>query len=227
VETKPNSSLAEKLRDGSLYERAPSSLRAQVQARLREETNKKRPSPWSWSWRAAGLPFIGGGIAGIGLCSLVFMTLLLMQRPSGPGALEQEIVASHVRALMSSRTVDVLSSDQHTVKPWFNGRIDYAPPVVDPQAQGFPLVGGRLDYVDHRPVAVMIYRYLKHPIDLYVFPDDHAKGAPLSTPLVTQSSDGYSLVEWRQDGMTYWAISDASPAYVKRFADAIRERTRQ
>ena len=227
METKPNASLGEKLRDGSLYERAPSSLRTQVQARLREETNKKRPSPWNWSMRAAGLPFIGGGIAGICLCTLVFMTVLLMQRPAGPGALEQEIVASHVRALMSSRTIDVLSSDQHTVKPWFNGRIDYAPPVVDPQAKGFPLVGGRLDYVDHRPVAVMIYRYLKHPIDLYVFPDDHAKSASLSTPPVTQSSDGYSLVEWRQDGMTYWAISDASPAYVKRFADAIREGTRQ
>jgi anti-sigma factor RsiW len=231
VETKPNSTLGEKLRDGSLYERAPSSLRAQVQARLTEQANKKRPSAWHWSWRAAGLPFVGGGIAGIGLCSLVFMTVLLMQRPSGPGTLEQEIVASHVRALMSSRTMDVLSSDQHTVKPWFNGRIDYAPPVVDPQAKGFPLVGGRLDYVDHRPVAVMIYRYLKHPIDLYVFPDEHGKGASVSsssaTPLVTQSSDGYSLVEWRQDGMTFWAISDASPVYVKRFADAIREGVRQ
>jgi anti-sigma factor RsiW len=227
VETKSNSSLGEKLRDGSLYEKAPSSLRAQVQARLREETSKKRPSPWGWSWRAAGLPFIGGSVAGIGLCSLVFMTVLLMQRPAGPGALEQEIVASHVRALMSARTMDVLSSDQHTVKPWFNGRIDYAPPVVDPQAQGFPLVGGRLDYVDHRPVAVMIYRYLKHPIDLYVFPDDHARGASSPTPLVTQSSDGYALVQWRQDGMTYWAISDASPAYVRRFADAIRAGTRQ
>jgi anti-sigma factor RsiW len=103
--------------------------------------------------------------------------------------------------------------------------------VVDPQAQGFPLVGGRLDYVDHRPVAVMIYRYLKHPIDLYVFPDDHGKSdgktASSPTPLTTQSNDGYSLVEWRQDGMVYWAISDASPVYIKRFAEAIRAGTRQ
>jgi anti-sigma factor RsiW len=231
VETKSNSTVGEKLRDGSLYERAPSSLHAQVRARLNEERAKqrapKRPSPWSSLMRAAGLPFIGGGVAGIALCSMVFMTVLLLQRPASSGALEQEIVASHVRALMSSRTVDVVSSDQHTVKPWFNGRIDYAPPVVDPAAQGFPLVGGRLDYVDHRPVAVMIYRYLKHPIDLYVFPDDPARGEPASTALLTQSSDGYSLVEWRQDGMRYWAISDASPVYIKRFADAIRAGTRQ
>ncbi|QIE28288.1 hypothetical protein SBC1_63920 (plasmid) [Caballeronia sp. SBC1] len=233
METRSNSSLAEKLRDGSLYERAPESLRAQVQARLKAETARKSPSLWPWngSWRMAGLPFIGGGIAGIGLCSLVFMTLLWTQQPSRGGDLQQEIVSSHVRALMSARTMDVLSSDQHTVKPWFNGRIDYAPPVVDPEAQGFPLVGGRLDYVDHRPVAVMIYRYLKHPIDLYVFPDDHGKSdgksASSSTPLITQSDDGYSLVEWHQDGMVYWAISDASPVYIKRFAEAIRAGTRQ
>jgi anti-sigma factor RsiW len=226
-----NATLAEKLRDGSLYERAPESLRAQVQARLQAETAKKSPSPWNWSWRMSGLPFIGGGVAGIGLCSLVFMTLLWTRQPPRGGDLQQEIVSSHVRALISERPMDVLSSDQHTVKPWFNGRIDYAPPVVDPQAQGFPLVGGRLDYVDHRPVAVMIYRYLKHPIDLYVFPDDHGKSdgktASSPTPLTTQSNDGYSLVEWRQDGMVYWAISDASPVYIKRFAEAIRAGTRQ
>ena len=231
METKSNSSLAEKLRDGSLYERAPESLRVQVHARMKAEAARKNPSPWNWSWRMAGLPFVGGGIAGVGLCSLVFMTLLWSQPPPRGGDLQQEIVASHVRALMSARTMDVLSSDQHTVKPWFNGRIDYAPPVVDPQAQGFPLVGGRLDYVDHRPVAVMIYRYLKHPIDLYVFPEDHGKNdvksAPSSTPLITQSDDGYSLVQWRQDGMVYWAISDASPVYIKRFAEAIKAGTRQ
>ncbi|CAN7279289.1 anti-sigma factor family protein [Caballeronia sp. 15711] len=222
-----NVTLAEKLRDGSLYERAPESLRAQVQARLKAETAKKSPSPWNWSWHMSGLPFVGGGVAGIGLCSLVFLTLLWTQQPTRGGDLQQEIVSSHVRALISERPIDVVSTDQHTVKPWFNGRIDYAPPVVDPQAQGFPLVGGRLDYVDHRPVAVMIYRYLKHPIDLYVFPEDHGKSGPSSTPLTTQSNDGYSLVEWRQDGMVYWAISDASSVYVKRFAEAIRAGTRQ
>ena len=142
METRSNSSLAEKLRDGSLYERAPESLRAQVQARLKAETARKSPSlPWNGSWRMAGMPFVGGGIAGIGLCSLVFMTLLWTQQPPRGGDLQQEIVSSHVRALMSARTMDVLSSDQHTVKPWFNGRIDYAPPVVDPA--GARLSAGR------------------------------------------------------------------------------------
>jgi anti-sigma factor RsiW len=225
METRPDSSLAEKLRDGSLYERAPAHLRAQVLAKLKEETDRKRPLKVSWPGRMFGLPFmpfVSGGLAGICLCSLAFMTFFLTQVPSRSGNVEQEIVASHVRALISSRDIDVISTDQHTVKPWFNGRIDYAPPVVDPRAQGFPLVGGRLDYVDHRPVAVLVYRYLKHPIDLYVFPDKGGKDGAKAASLTTQSNDGYSLVEWRQDGMVYWAISDASATYVKQFANAIK-----
>lgn len=220
METNNEVSLAEKLRDGSLYERAPSSLHAQVRARLSEQQNKTSWFSLNWPMRSASLLFAGGGIAGICACALVFLSVMVFQRPAGTGAIKQEIVASHVRALMSSRTMDVLSSDQHTVKPWFNGRIDYAPPVVDPQAQGFPLVGGRLDYVDHRPVAVMIYRYLKHPIDLYVFPDTGGH-ATVATALTTETSEGYSLIKWRQNGMVFWAITDASPVYLKRFADAV------
>jgi anti-sigma factor RsiW len=228
METRPDSSLAEKLRDGSLYERAPAHLRAQVLAKLKEETDKEQRSKTSRRGRMIGLPslsllpFVSGGVAGICLCSLAFMTFFLTQAPSRSGNVEQEIVASHVRALISSRDIDVISTDQHTVKPWFNGRIDYAPPVVDPRAQGFPLVGGRLDYVDHRPVAVLVYRYLKHPIDLYVFPDKNGKDGVKATPLSTQTNDGYSLVEWRQDGMVYWAISDASVTYIKQFANIVR-----
>ncbi|SAL23501.1 putative transmembrane anti-sigma factor [Caballeronia sordidicola] len=220
METNHDVSLAEKLRDGSLYERAPSSLHAQVRARLNEQYKKKQRFSWNWSMRSAGLLFAGGGVTGACACALIFLSVMFFQRPAGTAAIEQEIVASHVRALMSSRTMDVLSSDQHTVKPWFNGRIDYAPPVVDPQAQGFPLVGGRLDYVDHRPVAVMIYRYLKHPIDLYVFPDSGGHTA-VPTAMAAQSSEGYSLIKWRQNGMVFWAITDASPIYLKRFADAV------
>jgi anti-sigma factor RsiW len=220
VETNREVSLAEKLRGGSLYERAPSSLHAQVRAQLNEQHTERSWFSLNWPTRSGGLLFASGGIAGICACALVFLSVMLFQRPAGTGAIEQEIVASHVRALMSSRTMDVLSSDQHTVKPWFNGRIDYAPPVVDPQAQGFPLVGGRLDYVDHRPVAVMIYRYLKHPIDLYVFPDTGGHSA-VPASMTSATSEGYSLIKWRQNGMVFWAITDASPVYLKRFADAV------
>jgi anti-sigma factor RsiW len=220
METKSSSSLGETLRNGSLYERAPSHLRAEVLAQVRQAQEKKRRTGWHWPLRGAGLTFAGGGLAGIALCSLMFATVLWMQPVVRSHDVAQEIVASHVRALMSSRDIDVMSTDQHTVKPWFNGRIDYAPPVVDLAAQGFPLVGGRLDYVDHRAVAVMIYRYLKHPIDLYVFPD--ASGKAEAGTVKTQTEDGYSLVEWHKNGMTYWAISDASAEYLKRFVEAIR-----
>ena len=183
--------------------------------------------------RRIGWSFAGGGFAGIALSVLLGVTVLPGVRWLGsstaqsPSTLfEQQIVASHVRALMSSREMDVLSSDQHTVKPWFNGRIDYAPPVIDPRAAGFPLVGGRLDYVGDRPVAVMVYRYLKHPIDLYVFPDagEGASGAPSSTGSAqhAMSKQGYSIIEWKHGGMIFWAITDASMPNLTSFVDAVR-----
>jgi anti-sigma factor RsiW len=226
METKPYASLGDALRDGSLYERAPVYLREQVLAAIREESRKKRRLEWPWTARAFGLPFVGGGVMGAALCSLVLMMVFWTPLAVRSDDVGQEVVASHVRALISSRPIDVISTDQHTVKPWFNGRIDYAPPVIDPREQGFPLVGGRLDYVDHRPVAVMVYRYLKHPIDLYVFPEstNKATSSPSApTAMHVQSREGYSLVEWHQNGMTYWAISDASATYVKQFASAISE----
>lgn len=225
--TKPGSTLGEKLRDGSLYEHAPRPLRAQVLARLGELADQHKPASdeprerrfkrphWPLGWT-----FVGGGVTGAALCAAVLASLIWAQPRPQPDGIDQEIVASHVRALISARAIDVISTDQHTVKPWFNGRIDYAPPVIDTQAQGFPLVGGRLDYVGHRPVAVMIYRYLKHPLDLYVFPE---KAGKETAAVTTESSDGYSIVRWNQNGMTFWAISDASAVYVQRFAEAIRQ----
>ncbi|MDE1181014.1 anti-sigma factor [Paraburkholderia sp.] len=237
METRRTSSLEQTLHDGALYERAPAYLREQVRAGLRDDTARTEPRG---GWRDAlrgprggggfRLPWIGGGVVGMAfgalLASLVLLALPVLQhRGGGDGSdVAQEIVASHVRALMSDRAIDVVSTDQHTVKPWFNGRIDYAPPVVDPAAQGFPLVGGRLDYVDHRAVAVLIYRYLKHPIDLYVFPAARGASNPPAAPnapTVTRSAEGYALVEWQHDGMIYWAVSDASPVYVEQFAEAI------
>ena len=119
-----------------------------------------------------------------------------------------ELVASHVRAQLSGRDIDVISTDQHTVKPWFNGRIDYAPPVEDLAASGFPLAGGRLDYIGHRRVAVLTYRHAKHVIDVYVLPaDDPAAGKP--GPAIIR--DGYALARWSDSGMMWWAVTDAAP----------------
>ena len=145
---------------------------------------------------------------------------LWLQRPGRPDPIEGQIVASHVRALLSGHPIDVISTDEHTVKPWFNGRLDYAPPVIDLASQGFPLVGGRVDYVDGRRVAVLIYHTGKHPIDLYLFP---AAGG--SAALTARSDAGYSLETWTAAGMRYWAITDAESAALRRFVQALRATT--
>ncbi|GGD64234.1 anti-sigma factor family protein [Caballeronia grimmiae] len=223
-------SLDTRLNDGSLYQHAPVHLRAQVLARVREESQRsQKPEQGRRPWRlglALPGPFFGGAFTGATLSAMVLGAMLWFQtapRPASDAPLAQEIVSSHVRALMSDRPIDVLSSDKHTVKPWFNGRIDYAPPVVDPAGPGFALVGGRLDYVGHRPVAVVVYRYLKHPIDVYVFPEK----PPLKDGqiVVTQSDDGYALARWNRDGMTFWAVTDASASVLRQFTHAVEQGT--
>ncbi|CAG2157413.1 hypothetical protein LMG31506_06007 [Cupriavidus yeoncheonensis] len=213
---KAMTSLNDLLRDGSLHYRAPSYLRARVEAGL---PRKSRRLPWlTWRLRSMNpaLALAGGGLAGVA-ASAVVVAMLSLVPARQTGRMGQELVTSHVRALLSQHSMDVLSTDQHTVKPWFNGRLDYAPPVIRLPAGDFPLAGGRVDYVDHRMVAVLIYRYQQHPIDLYVIP----AASGVSTP-VADSSDGYSIVHWHQKGMDFWAISDAEPVHVNAFAQAIR-----
>jgi anti-sigma factor RsiW len=212
------SSLGSVLRDGSLYHRAPPYLRARVLAELPRES-PRRTTAFAWGgFTTDGVrAWLNGGLTGIAVCALALSAATLILRPTPTGSIDQEIVSSHVRALLSQHSIDVVSTDQHTVKPWFNGRLDYTPPVVDLAAQGFPLVGGRIDYVGHRTVAVLIYRYQKHPIDLYVFPD--AGGAPAAT---ARASDGYAMAHWQRNGMTYWAITDAQSTHLRAFEQAVQ-----
>lgn len=156
---------------------------------------------------ANGLAWLTG--AALILCALSVVTVLHLRQPAADEAFIDEIVASHVRAQISGRDLDVISTDRHTVKPWFNGRIDYAPPVEDFAAQGFPLVGGRLDYVGRERVAVLVYRYRKHVIDVYVFPPGST--GPMTDATAPRTSDGYALARWQAAGMTWWAVTDAGP----------------
>lgn len=125
-------------------------------------------------------------------------------------AIAHDVLASHVRSLMPGHLTDVASSNRHNVKPWFNGRLDYSPPVYDLSEAGFPLVGGRVDYVGNRAVAVLVYQRRQHLISVYVWPSawdiDGAAGAAKRTPELTRQ--GYHMLSWTSNGMTRWAISD-------------------
>lgn len=219
------------------YHRAPDALRARIVAGLPATAGEPpgaRGPRWFERLGLRGVP-IGptvdwprprvlampglGWIVALGI-ALGAAGLTLATHRSATDRAVDELVASHVRAGLSTRDVDVISTDRHTVKPWFNGRLDYAPPVEDLSASGFVLAGGRLDYVGQRRVAVLVYRYRQHVIDVYVRPS--AGGAP-SAPYATVSQ-GYALDRWDAAGMTWWAVTDAEPSALAAFKTALNAR---
>jgi anti-sigma factor RsiW len=128
---------------------------------------------------------------------------------------QDELVASHVRSLLASHLTDVQNSDQHVVKPWFNGKIDFVPPVPELKADGFPLAGGRLDYVDNKVIAAIVYHRRLHPINLFVRPV-----AATTLPFAyADQQDGYNILRWRKNGLEFWAVSDLNPKELKQFRD--------
>jgi anti-sigma factor RsiW len=133
------------------------------------------------------------------------------------GSVADEIVGDHVRALKDSRMFDVQSSDQHTVKPWFLGKLDFSPPVEDLSSDGFPLVGGRLDHVAGRAVAALVYQRRLHPITLYIGP-----AADRTAARDTRSIRGVQVRHWIRNGLSFWAVSDLNDAELGEFASALQ-----
>lgn len=129
----------------------------------------------------------------------------------------EQVITGHARSIVTAHLVDVPSSDRHTVKPWLSSKLDFSPTVVDLADAGFPLVGGRLDYLDDRPVAVLVYHYRQHVIDLFIWPEQDGRG---DAPLKVMSSKGYNVLRWSEGGMALWAISDVEPGEMRAFAAA-------
>lgn len=198
------------LQQNGLSYPAPASLYHQVRrlgAPPREEVK-------AWS-RKAWLPWVSFGVAALA-------ALLLVVRPAGMSdrdVLLNEAVNSHVRSLMVNHLMDVESTDQHTVKPWFNGKIDFAPEVKDFASQGFPLVGGRLDYLDGRTVAALIYHRNKHIINVFVWPSTGTE------PAGTEMLHGYSIINREAKGLHYCLVSDLNTTELDDLAGLVTGQT--
>jgi anti-sigma factor RsiW len=200
------------LNEREVYFSAPLDLHKRIRAVVRDEVRgSAHPRLLKWRAMAFAVPVALAAVIGLSIVPL-------LRRPITSDLLVDEIVSGHVRSLMVDHLVDVESTDQHTVRPWFNGKIDYAPPVTDFAASGFALVGGRMDYVAGRPVAVLVYRHQAHLVNLFIWPD--RAGASGTT---TSTVDGYSLVHWNDGDLTYWAVSDLNLHDLIGLADLVRQ----
>ena len=196
------------MRDSSFRFAPPAEFENRVRAALgREARIESKPLAWSRRWLIAS-------IAAVLLVVIVFGLVMLRRAPSTDDLVAQEIVSGHVRSLMANHLTDVATSDQHTVKPWFDGRLDFSPPVTDLGAQGFVFTGGRLDYIGNRPVAALVYQRRQHAINLFVWPADGQS----DTPGRASIRNGYNLIHWTSAGMTFWAVSDLNLAELQEFA---------
>jgi anti-sigma factor RsiW len=190
--------LKKSLKQDALFFTAPTELRRRIKAELRSQVEtKSRWSFWNWTWLTTATTSVATA------CLALLLTVTL-NRPSAQQRLTQEIVSSNIRSLMVDHMLDVVSTDQHTVKPWFNGKLDFSPPVKDLATQGFPLIGGRLDYVGGRSVAALVFHRNKHVINLFIWPVNEKN----SKPAPSASIQGYNVIHWSEADMTFWAVSD-------------------
>ena len=199
AELEAQDALRTSIRGAHLYEKAPAALRKKVLREIKSETNQK--SGWffprlSWATVAACAVFL----------LLIFAGWRQFTGGRNESLLAKELVDDHIRSLQPGHLTDVVSSDQHTVKPWFDGKIDFAPPVRDFAAQDFPLVGGRLEVINGHSVAAMVYGRRKHFINVFVWPE---RNPATST---TGSIQGYNWARWNDGNFEFWAISDANSA---------------
>ena len=202
--------LSGSLRDRLQYHQAPDLLRARVMRDLRSAGERDETRWWAMAPRWGTL---SAAAAVIVVATGVWLGTSLPRRRADD-ATSREAVSGHIRSLMASHLTDVASTDQHTVKPWFNGKLDFSPPVTDFAAADFPLVGGRLDYLQGHAVAALVYMHRKHVINVFVWPVESAHEG--TAPAATQQ--GFHVIHGTHAGMAYWVVSDLNAQELAGFA---------
>jgi anti-sigma factor RsiW len=210
VELQQQQTLRTTLQNASLSHRAPPQLAERLRASLPRATRPRATVPRFWLGAAAALVVAALGTWG---------TIHVLSGRTVEEGLAHEVVAGHVRSLLASHLLDVASSNQHVVKPWFSGQVAFAPTVKDLAEQGFVLAGGRLDYLDDHNTVALVYKRREHVINLFLWP---AQGEADTTPR-SLSRQGYHLVHWVSGGFNYWAVSDLNEKELQEFVQLVRE----
>jgi anti-sigma factor RsiW len=200
----------------ALRHQAPAALRARIEAALPAPALPARAAP-APSRRSLLKGMAMGSVLSGALAASLAVFLLRSQEDQ---RILGDVVSAHLRSLQGDRLIDVQSSDQHTVKPWFNGRLDVAPPVVDLTAQGFTLIGGRLDYIDGRPVAAIVYKRRAHVINLFVAPVGTLVAGPERSARIDQLQ-GFNIWHWTRSDLGFWAASDINAEELQEFGDKL------
>jgi anti-sigma factor RsiW len=207
------SMLRSAIRQHGEYHTAPAALADRIRAQI---GMTEKPAPAKESARHRTWPDFGRWFqvsAAVAATAVVTWTAALQF--SGQDLVAEEVISGHARSVLTNHLTDVATSEQHTVKPWLSSKLDFSPRVIDLTTAGFPLAGGRLDYLDGRPVAALVYQRRQHVINLFVWPETKADKV---LPMQTLSKNGYHLLHWTDSGMTYWAVSDLDSTELKEFA---------
>jgi anti-sigma factor RsiW len=219
AELEARKDFSRRLKAGASYHEAPEGLARALAARL-PESGKVVPLAAPAAVRSREAAWRPMALAASFLLAILLSggTGYMASLPTEGDRITQQVVDDHVRSLLAGHLTDVLSTDQHTVKPWFNGHIDTAPPVHDFAAQGFALEGGRLDYLDHRPVAALVYRHGKHPINLFIWSDPSQREG---LPSVTERQ-GYNIRHWMDGDISFWLVSDVEADALAQLETLVR-----
>jgi anti-sigma factor RsiW len=227
-ELRNHQTLRTALHSPRLYQRAPKSLRERITAAAAQETNETaKPARGEVAMMrpVRRKPVLEWLAVAAAIAIVVFVGLRIVpgvRNTRQDDLIAQEIVASHIRSLQPGHLYDVESTDQHTVKPWFDGRLDFSPPVQDLADQGFPLVGGRLDYIGDRAVAALVYQRRKHYVNVFVWPESPGERASAPGYQRQEFRDGYKLIEWTHGDMEFCAVSDVSAEDLKQFVQLLQ-----